>query len=151
MPNVGGELSHPGLLGRVLGWVRVYVDTGSDLSTLSREELRRISADLALAEWDLTSLSMGARDNTLLMERMMRAHGIDREDVMYGQATLLRDMERVCTLCAHTRRCRRELNAGTAMRHCNEYCPNAATFEDLRISDALGADQATIDIDAKCD
>jgi hypothetical protein len=105
---------------------------------LSREQLQRISADLSLAESDLMSLSTGARDNTVLMERMMRAHGIDREDVMYGQATLLRDMERVCTFCDHTRRCRREHDAGTAFQHCNEYCANAATFEDLRASYALG-------------
>ncbi len=127
-----GELSHPGLLGRVLGWVGVHVDTTSDLSLLSREELQRISADLSLAESDLVSLSTRARDNTVLMERMMRAHGIDREDLMYGQATLLGDMERVCTLCEHTHRCRREHDAGTAVRNCHEYCPNATTFKGLR-------------------
>lgn len=72
MRDAGGELSHPGLLERVLGWVRLHVDTTSDLSTLSSEELQRISADLSLTESDLMSLSMGARNNTVLMERMMR-------------------------------------------------------------------------------
>ncbi len=151
MPIVGGELSHPGLLGRVLGWVWEHVDTTSDLSMLSREELQKISADLSLAKSDLMSLSMGAPDNTVLMERMMRAHGIDREDLMYGQATLLRDMERVCTFCEHTRRCRQEHDAGTAIRHCNDYCPNAATFEDLRVSDALGGGSGVIDSDGMRD
>ena len=151
MQNTGGELSHPGFLGRVLGWVREHVDTTSDLSMLSREELQRISADLSLADSDLMSVSAGARDNTVLMERMMRAHGIDREDLMYGQATLLRDMERACTFCDHTRRCRRELDASTAICHCNEYCPNAATFEDLRDCDASGSGSGVIDSVGKRD
>jgi hypothetical protein len=40
-------------------------------------------------------------------------------------------VERVCSHCKTTGRCRRELDAGTAAMRCREYCPNAATFDDL--------------------
>jgi len=46
-------------------------------------------------------------------------------------ATLMRDVERVCSRCRSTGRCRRELDAGTAAAHAHEYCPNAGTFDDL--------------------
>jgi len=126
----GGELSHPGLLGRVLGWMGARVDSTDDLATLSREELRQIASELSLDELDLASFAAGA-ENTVLLERMLRAHGIDPQQMRYGFATLLHDMNRVCTACTTTGRCRRNLDAGTAVTHCRDYCPNAATLEDL--------------------
>jgi hypothetical protein len=98
---------------------------------LSREELRHIAIDLSLAETDLQSLSAGMRDNTVLMERMMRAHGLDPDRMRRALVALLRNVERVFSHCKSTGRCRRELDAGTAVKRYHEYCPNAATFGDL--------------------
>ena len=130
---VHGEtaLCNPGLLGRVLDWVRANADPGSDLAMLSREELRHMSGDLSLAESDLLSFSAGAHDNTVLMERMFRDCDLDPDQMRHRFGTLLRDVERVCTQCRRTGRCRRELDAATATLHYRAYCPNAATFEDL--------------------
>jgi Family of unknown function (DUF6455) len=128
---VDTALCHPGLLGRVLDCVREHVALGSDLATLSREDLRHIAGDLALAESVLLSLSTGARDNTVLMQRMMRARGLDPDKMRHAFSMALRDAERVCSQCRNTGRCRRELDAGTAAAHCRAYCPNAATFDDL--------------------
>ena len=130
MTDAAGELSHPGLLGRVLSWMGAHVGSASDLAALSDEELRQIASELSLAELDLASLATGA-ENTVLMQRMMRAHGIDPEQMRYGFATRLHDMNRVCTRCERAGRCRRELDAGTAAEHCHEYCPNAAAIGGL--------------------
>ena len=130
MTDATGELSHPGLLGRVLGWMGARMDAADDLSLLSAVELRQIASDLSLTELDLVSLSAGA-ENAVLMERMLRAHGIDPQQMRYGFATLLHDMNRVCTQFKRTGQCRRELDAGSATAHCRDYCPNAATIEDL--------------------
>ena len=136
MAAAEGELSHPGLLGRVLGWMGAHINSTNDLAMMSSEELRQIARDLSLAEADLASLLAGS-DNTVLMERMMRAHGIDPEQMRYGFATLLRDMNRVCTQCKRTGRCRRELDSGTAATHCHDYCANAATLTDLVNGDGV--------------
>jgi hypothetical protein len=61
----------------------------------------------------------------------MRARGLDPDRMRDAYVTLLRDVERVCTQCKTTGRCRRELDAGTAAAHCHDFCPNAATFDDL--------------------
>jgi hypothetical protein len=124
--RVAGRASHA----QVFDWVRGHADAGSDLAVLSREELRQMAADLSLAETDLRSLARG-RDNSVLMGRMMRAHGLDADRVRHTYVTLMRDVERVCTQCKSAGKCRRELDAGTALVHCREYCPNAATFDDL--------------------
>ena len=131
MPHTEHALANPGLLGRVLDWVRVHAEPGADLAAFSREDLRRMASDLSLAESDLLAISTGGRDNTGLMEGMMRARGLDPDQLRHSLGTFLRDVERVCTRCKATGRCRRELDARTAALHCHEYCPNAATFDSL--------------------
>jgi hypothetical protein len=124
-------LSNPGLLGRVLDWLRAHGGRGDELATMSRDEIRDLAGDLSLAEGDLRALSASLNDNTALMEGMMRARGFEPEQLRRSFGTLIRDVERVCSRCRSTGRCRRELDAGTAGAHAHEYCPNAGTFDDL--------------------
>lgn len=124
-------LANPGLLGRVFDWVRSHAPPGRDLATLSREELRDIAEDLSFPALDLLAMSAGGRDNIVLMERMMRARGLDADLLRRALVTLSRDAERVCTQCKFPGRCRHELDVGKAVEHCHEYCPNATTFDDL--------------------
>lgn len=131
MPHIEMTLANPGLLKRMLDRVRAHVGSGTDLAALSHEDMRHMAADLSLSPSDLDALAAGGRDNTVLMESMIRAHGFDPERMRHAFVTLLRDMERACTQCKATGRCRRELDAGTAAAHCHDYCPNARTFDDL--------------------
>ena len=131
MPNTETSLANPGLLGRVLDWVRAHTPAGSDLSAFSREDLRHMANDLSLANSDLLAVAAAGHDNSVLMEGMMLARGLDPDQLRHAFVTLVRDVERVCTQCRSTGRCRRELDAGTAAVHCHEYCPNAGTFDDL--------------------
>jgi hypothetical protein len=109
----------------VLNCVHAHVVPGTDLAMLTREDLRHIAGDLALAESALLSLSAGTQDNTVLMERMMRARGLDPEEIRHAFSMALRDAERVCSGCRNTGRCRRELDAGTAAAHRHEFCANS--------------------------
>jgi hypothetical protein len=136
MPHADSALANPGLLGRVLDWVRAHVPEGSDIANLAREDLRHIAEDLSLADSDLLAMSTAGRDNTILMKRMMRARGLDPAQVRHAFGTLFRDVERVCTQCETSGRCRRELDVGMAAEHCHEFCPNAGTFDDLVEIDA---------------
>lgn len=131
MPDTDAPLANPGLLGRVLDWLRAHSEPESEVTAFTREDLRHMAEDLSLAESDLRSVAAAGRDNTALMEGMIRARGIDPAQLRHGFTTLLRDVERVCTQCKSTRRCRRELAAGTAADHAHEYCPNAGTFDDV--------------------
>jgi len=124
-------LANPGLLGRVLDWLRVHCGGTDELAGWSREEIRQLSDDLALSEDDLMALSASVSANNTLMEGMMRARGFEPELLRECFGGLVRDIERVCSRCKSTGRCRRELDAGMAARHAHEYCPNAVTFDDL--------------------
>ena len=118
------------MLGSVREWVRAHVRP-SEVELLSPGERRYLASDLALSESELLTLSASGRDNTELMERMMRANGIDPDRMRAALDTPIRDIERVCTKCRNVARCRRELDAGTAAMHGHEYCPNASTFDAL--------------------
>ena len=48
---------------------------------------------------------------------------------MYEMSRVLHDMERVCALCPHKRRCIEDLAAGTSPE---EYCPNERTLKWLQ-------------------
>ena len=64
MAEVDRALCNPGLLGRVLNCVRAHVAPGADLATLTREDLRHIAANLALAEFGrAVALGRGARQH----------------------------------------------------------------------------------------
>jgi len=131
MNPAGRALANPGLLGRVLDWLRVHCGGTDELAGWSRDDLRNLADDLALSDDDLLALSGAISDNNVLMERMMSARGFEPELLRNSFGALVRDMERVCSLCKSTGRCRRELDAGYGARHAHEYCPNAATFDDL--------------------
>jgi hypothetical protein len=62
---------------------------------------------------------------------LLRALGIDEADLARSQPLVLRDMERVCAMCASKRKCDHDLAAGTSAGHYEEYCLNAPTIESL--------------------
>ena len=65
------------------------------------------------------------------LPKLLKALGIDEEDLARVEPMVLHDMERVCALCAHKRECDRDLAAGTSAEHYKGYCLNAPTIEQL--------------------
>jgi hypothetical protein len=66
-----------------------------------------------------------------MLPKMLQALSIDQEDLARTEPLVLRDMERVCSLCNHKRQCDRDLAAGTSPAHYQEYCGNADTIDGL--------------------
>jgi hypothetical protein len=77
----------------------------------------------------------GGADPELRINRMMRAFRVDRRELEQDYPRVLRDAEITCERCRSKRRCFRELEAGTAAAHADQFCPNAdllAIFADDR-------------------
>jgi hypothetical protein len=51
--------------------------------------------------------------------------------VLRADPLIMRDLERVCTLCGSKRRCERDLAAHPDDEVWRTYCPNAPTLEAL--------------------
>jgi hypothetical protein len=56
---------------------------------------------------------------------MMKVLGVDRSELDQDYPRVLRDAEIACMRCRSKRRCFRELEAGTAAKNVERFCPNA--------------------------
>lgn len=121
-----------GVLGRALDWFQTRLQMWHELDGLTGSDLESMARDLGVTQADLKDVLPRAADNLLLMDGMMRARGLDPNQVRREVAALVRDMELTCTRCAAASRCCADLAAGTAAEHCHEYCGNAETFDDLQ-------------------
>ncbi len=120
-----------GLMARALEWLLARGGAKAAPTYLSESDLRYMANDLGITQADLLDVLPRAADNSLLMDRMMRARGLNPDEVRRMPAAIVRDLELTCSRCADARRCRRDLNAGSADANCHDYCGNAETFDAM--------------------
>jgi hypothetical protein len=95
-------------------------------------ELKRVARDLNVTTADLEGLVRQGSRSVNELARMLTALDIDETALRRAEPALLRDMERVCSLCTQKRRCHEELANGTAATNYVEYCENAETIDMVR-------------------
>lgn len=106
------------------GWLKQR----RELNASDPGELERLAHELNVSPAELAML---ASQTAHELPYMLTAMGI-YETALRAQPALLRDMERVCSLCTQKRQCHEELAAGTAATNYVEYCGNADTIDTLR-------------------
>ncbi len=121
--------------------VNLVIDTFGDWLKHRREvrEMRemdaasfdQIASDLRISTADLEALVRQGPHSADELPKMLQALGIDQADLARTETLVLRDMERVCSLCNHKRRCGHELATGSAAAHYEEFCANAPTIDGL--------------------
>jgi len=102
-----------------------------ELREVDAAYLWQIASDLRMSSADLEALVRQGPHSADELPKMLTALGIDQNDLARTEPLVLRDMERVCSLCIHKRRCDHDLAAGAAAAHYAEYCGNAGTIEGL--------------------
>lgn len=125
------EADRAGLLARALDWIKARLAHDQELATLAQFDLDYMAADLGVTHADLQAILPRDADNSLLMDRMVQARGLDPDALRAAGGSLLRDVELTCARCASTRRCRHELAAGTAAANGHAFCGNATTFDEI--------------------
>jgi hypothetical protein len=119
------------LLESFVKWLRLWT-SNADAIELERcgEDIRRIAADSGVAVDDLRRLvPLGPRAAGLL-PHMMEALNLDPAAVPLD---VLRDLQRVCSLCRTKAECTCELARGTADTTYVDFCPNADTLRALQL------------------
>ncbi|PJG50415.1 hypothetical protein CVM73_36555 [Bradyrhizobium forestalis] len=107
----------------------------NEMRQLDRADFDRIASDLRIAPDDLEELVRHGRHAADELPKMLEQLGINAEGLGRAQPLLLRDMERVCSLCNNKVQCDRDLADGTAAENYHGYCGNAATLESLDRAD----------------
>ena len=103
----------------------------SEIRQMDTTEFDRIAGDLRVSPGDLDTLVRQGPHAADELPKLLRALGIDEADLARTEPLVLRDMERVCAMCASKHQCDRDLAAGTSAAHYEEYCLNAPTIESL--------------------
>jgi transcriptional regulator with XRE-family HTH domain len=103
----------------------------SEIRQMDREDFERIAGDLRISPGELDELVRRGPHAADKLPQMLKALGIDEAALSRSEPLVLRDMERVCAMCKDKPRCHRDLAAGTAGAHYEEYCLNAPTIDHL--------------------
>ena len=111
-------------------WLKHRRELG-ELRELDDASFKQIASDLRVSPDDLTALVRQGPHSADELPKLLMALGIDQEKLARTEYLVLRDMERVCSLCNHKRQCDHDLAAGTSSAHYHQYCLNAATIDAL--------------------
>jgi hypothetical protein len=103
----------------------------SEIRRLDRTDFDRIAGDLRVSPGELEVLVQQGPHAADELPKLLQALGIDEADLARTQPLVLRDMERVCSLCSSKRQCDRDLHAGTSAEHYRGYCLNAPAIDGL--------------------
>jgi hypothetical protein len=100
----------------------------SELRALECGDMRRLMQDTGLSFSDLVALAKTDGDAAELLYRRMRTLGLDTKQV---DVTIMRDMQRCCSLCGSKELCAHELEDHPKAATWPSYCPNKQTLEAL--------------------
>jgi len=115
-------------------WLKHHREIG-EMRRLDRSDFDRIASDLRIPPDALEELVRHGNHAADELPKMLAQFGIDAERLSRARPLLLRDMERVCSLCTHKGQCDRDLAEGTAAENYPGYCGNASTLESLERAD----------------
>jgi len=124
----------PTLIRRTARWWRNRTDNRATLTALWRmdaEDVEPLAHDVSLTGSDLRTLAGKWPDSAALLSRRMAFLDIGEGRVGQEEPQVIRDMQRVGSLCADKRRCEHDLADATSGRIWRDYCPNVQTLEAL--------------------
>jgi hypothetical protein len=118
----------------VVGWWRRWRQRAASLAELEllSTEAERVARDSGVGVGDLRVLAGKWPDAADLAERRMATLGLDAAQVGETQPAVMRDVQRVCSLCANKRVCEHDLDHSPTNAAWREYCPNEGTLDALR-------------------
>jgi hypothetical protein len=127
--------TRPGFLPRLARWWREYAGRRSTVAALADcgpAESARIAHDVGVSGAAELRVLAGKWPNSAdLLARRMRQIKLDAAEIMQVEPEVVRDLERVCTLCASKRRCSRDVAKEQSASTWQAYCPNTMTLKAL--------------------
>ncbi len=116
--------------GAILQWWRDWATSGPEpeLKCFGDAEVERIAKDVGVSASELRTLAMFGPEAADLLLRRMAALDLDRNEIARIEPQTFQDLQRVCVMCEHHRRCARDFAHDPASEAWKEYCPNAATL-----------------------
>jgi uncharacterized protein YjiS (DUF1127 family) len=132
----------PGFVRRFAHWWRNWTGRRRDMVDLERcgsAEVERIARDVGVSAADFSTLAGKWPDAADLLYWRMNEINLDRKEITQAEPQVMRDLQRVCTVCGSKRRCEHELAKNPSDPAWQKYCPNATTLSALATERAAKA------------
>ena len=100
----------------------------ADLNSCGSAEMERIARDVGVSGADLSILAGKWPDAADLLYWRMNEIKLDRMEITHADPQVMRDLQRVCTICGSKRRCEHQLANNPSDPAWQKYCPNATTL-----------------------
>jgi len=105
--------------------------SNANLADCGDEEIEHIAKDLCMSASELRELAQKGSGSADLLLCRMASIDLDPEEVSLTQHQTFQDLQRVCTRCRSRRRCAKALACEPNSPEWEDYCPNAATLNEL--------------------
>jgi hypothetical protein len=103
--------------------------------------MENIAQDLRLSPAELRALTAKGTNAAKQLPCLLEALRINIQTLAEQEPSVLRDLQRVCTLCDHKRECDLYLATGALATHCQSYCANADTVRALKLDPKFNSEQ----------
>jgi hypothetical protein len=123
----------------VTRWWRNWTAARANVANLDccgAEQTERIARDVGVSAPELRALAGKWPDSADLLNRRLAVLELDPVEIRRTEPQVLRDLQRVCTMCASGRQCTHDLARDPSDPAWREYCPNVTTL------DAVAAERA---------
>jgi hypothetical protein len=123
-----------GFVRRLAQWWRSWKGrrrTMADFGRCGPAEMERIARDVGVSGADLSILAGKWPDAADLLYWRMNEIKLDRKEITQADPQVMRDLQRVCTVCGSKRRCEHQLAKDPSDPVWQKYCPNATTLSAL--------------------
>jgi len=100
-----------------------------DLDRCGPAEAARIAHDLNVSRGELRVLASKWPDD--LLSRRLKQVELDAAEIVHTEPEVVRDLQRVCTVCGSKRKCNHDLANHPSDSAWVKYCPNATTLGAL--------------------
>jgi hypothetical protein len=110
-----------------------------ELDACGSAEVEHIARDVGVSGADLSILAGKWPDAADLLYSRMYEINLDRKEITQADPEVMRDLQRVCTVCGSKRRCEHELAKNPSDPAWQKYCPNATTLLALAAERAAKA------------
>jgi hypothetical protein len=106
-------------------------DTVAALNYCGADATELLAYDIGAPSSELRALAGRWPATPLLLSRRLAAIGLDEAAIGEHQPAVLRDLQRVCSLCSSTGDCEHDLARNLSDPVWHVYCPNETTLEAL--------------------
>jgi hypothetical protein len=135
MTSPGREHHERSILAAIGEWWRRHVGgagSAGEPGPLGQDDVERMAHDLGLTAGELQDFAARGLHAADEAPRMIRALGMDPDEIRKKQPAVFIDIVRCCALCEEKGRCINDLETGQAPEHFGEYCLNSYTLNALR-------------------